>query len=344
MCSVTDWQCGVCSVQSPCSQCSVHDSSGIVGGVVGGSLGIRLGMLSVRDLLRLYNIPTLKRLSQNFILDSNVTDKIARVAVSHAQRVVSGDDGDAEPRSVHVIEVGPGPGGLTQSLLGHPDVVSVVGVEKDDRFERILTSLAAETDAFSVTFGDVLSLLDDGCGSGFGSLLSSSADAGIVVGNLPFNVASPLLMRLLATPAWGDPDSGLDGMTLMFQAEVARKMGAPIGKSGYGRLAVMTQAFASVSYDYEVPASVFVPPPKVNAGVVSLSPSPIPRQIGVSFAQVESLVRSAFSSRRKQLKNNLGKVKGAVGVLEEKGWARLRPQDLTPVEYLELTHLVQSSL
>ena len=226
----------------------------------------------LRETLAAAGLTARKRFGQHFLLDLNVTRKIARLAGPL--------DGET------VVEVGPGPGGLTRALLEVG--ARVIAVEKDPRFLPLLQELAAHADGrLTILEADALALGPDAAPPG-----------APVVANLPYNVATPLLIGWL-TNAWR-PAS----MTLMFQKEVAQRITAAPASKEYGRLSVLAQALAETRIVMELPARAFTPPPKVDSAVVRLTP----RAERPSDALVERLQRvtaAAFGQRRKMLRSSL---------------------------------------
>jgi 16S rRNA (adenine1518-N6/adenine1519-N6)-dimethyltransferase len=228
---------------------------------------------SLKALLMRENLWARKSLGQHFLLDPHLTQRIAALA------------GDI--RGKPVIEVGPGPGGLTRALL-EAGADPLIAVEKDRRFLTILEELVpwsggrlrlVEADALDV---DEAALLD-------------GATAAICA-NLPYNVGTPLLVKWLKAGPWRGP------MTLMFQREVAERIVAAPGSDAYGRLAVLAQARAKARIVLNVPARAFTPPPKVASAIVHL----VDREDG--FGDLDSLERvtaAAFGQRRKMLRSSL---------------------------------------
>jgi 16S rRNA (adenine1518-N6/adenine1519-N6)-dimethyltransferase len=193
-----------------------------------------------------------------------------------------------------VIEVGPGPGGLTRALL-EAGARRVIAIEKDARFLPILEELAACADGrLELVHGDALGAEEQ-------ALLGDESAAAIVA-NLPYNVGTPLLVKWLKAGAWRGP------MTLMFQLEVAERIVAAPGASAYGRLAVLVQATATARIVMRVPPRAFTPPPKVASAVVHL----VDR--ADRFADLDALERvtaAAFGQRRKMMRSSFGALAGA---------------------------------
>ncbi len=231
-------------------------------------------MTPLREVIARHGLAARHSLGQHFLLDGNLTDRIVREA------------GDLTGR--HVIEVGPGPGGLTRSLLGS-SAEDIVAVELDRRAVAAITELAeAAGGRLRVIEADALAL----------DLASLSPPPRQVVANLPYNVASPLLVRWLRQAA------SFERLTLMFQQEVAERICAEPGTSAYGRLSVLTQWCCEARIVMRIPPTAFTPPPKVWSAVVSLTPladQPAPSL----FSQMEALTAAAFGQRRKMLRGSL---------------------------------------
>jgi len=227
----------------------------------------------LRDALAAAGLVADKRFGQHFLLDLNITRKIARLA------------GPLE--GVSVIEVGPGPGGLTRALLEVG--ARVVAIEKDRRFAPILSELAAAAEGrLTVVEGDALKVDQ-------AALVGPDAQ---VVSNLPYNVGTPLLLGWLTGPFRPR------GMTLMFQKEVAQRIVAPPGGEDYGRLAVIAQTLAQAAIVMDLPARAFTPPPKVASAVVKLTARPDPPADPLVRA-LQRVTAAAFGQRRKMLRSSL---------------------------------------
>jgi len=242
----------------------------------------------LRETLAAHGLMAKKAFGQHFLLDLNVTRKIARLA-------------ELAPRA-RVIEVGPGPGGLTRALLEAG--ARVTAVEKDERFRPLLEDLAAAAPAgaLSLVFGDALTADEAALAAG---------EPGHVVSNLPYNVGTPLLIKWLTGP-W-TPAS----LTLMFQKEVALRIAAPPGGGAYGRLAVIAQATCEARTVMDVPARAFTPPPKVDSAVVRLAPRP-DRPSPARLAALQAVTAAAFGQRRKMLRQSL-KALGGEPLIEAAG-------------------------
>lgn len=245
----------------------------------------------LRDVIAAYDLRARKNLGQHFLLDSNLTRKIARAA---------GDLKDAT-----VIEIGPGPGGLTRSLLLE-GAARIIAIERDERCIRALADLAAAYPGrLEIIHGDALAI---DCAA-----LARSAPGSVtprpakIVANLPYNIATALIL------SWFRDPQAFASLTLMLQKEVAQRLAAKRRTKSYGRLSVMTQWLCEVSLLFDVPARAFTPPPKVTSTVVQL----IPRAKPVSPADAESLARvtaAAFGKRRKMLRAALKDLAAQAGM------------------------------
>jgi len=235
------------------------------------------GLPPLREVIRRHELSARKSLGQNFLLDLNLTGRIARAAGPLA--------------GVTVIEIGPGPGGLTRALLAE-GARRVIAVERD---ERALAALAEVAERYpgrlTVVPGDAMAfdprpLLDGGPVR--------------IVANLPYNIATPLLISWLSTEPW---PPWYDQMVLMFQREVAERLVAPPGGKQYGRLSVLTAWRAQAKILFDVHPSAFVPPPKVTSSVVQLVPRATP--LSCSRQALERVTAAAFGQRRKMLRQSL---------------------------------------
>jgi 16S rRNA (adenine1518-N6/adenine1519-N6)-dimethyltransferase len=234
---------------------------------------------SLRETLDAHGLLAKKSFGQHFLLDLNVTRKIVRLA------------GPFEGRSV--IEVGPGPGGLTRALI-ESDAGKVVLVEKDPRFLPLLAELDDGTGRLVTVEADALKVDE-------ASLVAGPAH---VVSNLPYNVGTPLLIKWITGP-WLPV-----ALTLMFQKEVAERIVAAPGEDAYGRLAVIAQAVCEARIVMHLPAAAFTPPPKVASAVVHLVPRP-DRPDRAMLKRLETVTAAAFGQRRKMLRSSLKQLGGA---------------------------------
>ncbi|OWF48619.1 dimethyladenosine transferase 1, mitochondrial-like isoform X2 [Mizuhopecten yessoensis] len=246
-------------------------------------------MPTVAEIVKLYRLSAKRQLSQNFLLDMNINRKLVKAA----GRITNG----------HVCEVGPGPGGITRAILDK-HVEHVVVIEKDSRFIPSLQSLSRESNnRVRVILGDVLYF---DMSRLFPEELISSWEEDPpnihIIGNLPFNVATPLIIRYLEsiskqTSVWR---YGRVRMTLTFQKEVADRMVSPILTNERCRLSAMCQNWCHVTRKFEIPGSAFVPKPKVDVGVVHFLPR-IKPMIPLPFKLVEKVCKHVFHHRNKKL-------------------------------------------
>ncbi len=231
----------------------------------------------LRDVIKRHGLGAKKKLGQHFLLDPNLSDRIARMA---------GDLTD-----ITVIEIGPGPGGLTRSLL-KSKAAKVIAVERDRRCVPALQELSdAYPERLEIIEGDALETDVWGLGEA----------PRRVVANLPYNVATPLLI------SWLRHLEAFDGLTLMFQKEVAERLVAKPGNKEYGRLSVITQWLAQVRLEFNVSKDAFTPPPKVASSVVSIVPHPEPL-VACKWEALETVTQAAFGQRRKMLRSSLKKL------------------------------------
>ena len=214
-----------------------------------------------------------RSLGQNFLLDMNLTAKIARAG--------GGLTG------INVIEVGPGPGGLTRALLG-TEALSIHAIERDDRCVAALQDVVAASD------GRLILHADDALKADYATLCPAPR---AIVANLPYNIATTLLI------GWLKNLNLFDSLTLMFQKEVADRLVAETRTKDYGRLSVLTQWLCTVERKFDLPPEAFTPPPKVTSSVVHIRPKP--RSDDVAIPTMERLTGAAFGQRRKMLRQSL---------------------------------------
>jgi 16S rRNA (adenine1518-N6/adenine1519-N6)-dimethyltransferase len=231
----------------------------------------------LREVIRRHDLSAKKSLGQNFLLDLNLTARIARAG------------GPLE--GVAVVEIGPGPGGLTRALIAS-GARRVIAVERDSRAVAALDEIAAHyPDRLTIVPGDALAIdvppyLDGGPTR--------------IVANLPYNIATALLVRWLAAEPW---PPWFDMMVLMFQREVAERIAAKPGEKPYGRLAVLAGWRTEAKIMFDVAPSAFVPPPKVTSSVVRLIPRVAP--LPCTRSTLERVTAAAFGQRRKMLRQSL---------------------------------------
>ncbi len=266
----------------------------------------------LREVIRELGLSAKKSLGQNFILDLNLTARIARSA------------GPLEGATV--VEIGPGPGGLTRSLLAE-GAAKVIAVEKDARCLPALAAIGAHWPGrLDVIEGDALAV-------DWPTKLPAGRKARIVA-NLPYSVATPLLIGWLKTEPW---PPWWDRMVLMFQREVAERIVAERGGKSYGRLAILAQWRSEARILMHLPPRAFTPPPKVASSVVEFRPRTAPHAAG-SSAMLERVTAAAFGQRRKMLRASLKSLPGAVGLMEELGIdPETRAEQLSVAEFCRLS-------
>jgi 16S rRNA (adenine1518-N6/adenine1519-N6)-dimethyltransferase len=233
----------------------------------------------LRDVIRRHELKPRKSLGQNFLLDLNLTARIARAGGALA--------------GVTVVEIGPGPGGLTRALLAE-GARRVIAVERDPRAVAALGEIAARyPDRLTVIAGDALDFDARPC-------LDDVPGPVRVIANLPYNIATALLVRWLSAEPW---PPWYDSLVLMFQREVAERIVAPPGSKTYGRLSVLAGWRTEARILFDVSASAFVPPPKVTSSLVRLVPRPTPERC--DRGALERVTEAAFGQRRKMLRQSL---------------------------------------
>jgi 16S rRNA (adenine1518-N6/adenine1519-N6)-dimethyltransferase len=231
----------------------------------------------LRDVIRRHGLTARKSLGQNFLLDLNLAARIARAA------------GPLE--AVTVVEIGPGPGGLTRALLAL-GASRVIAVERDDRAIGALKEIAAHyPDRLEIVAGDALN---------FDARTHLSSGRARIAANLPYNIATALLVMWVTVEPW---PPWYDSAVLMFQREVAERIVAEVGSKSYGRLSVLVQWRCEPRIAFDVNASAFVPPPKVKSSVVRLVPRPAP--LPCERTALEAVTQAAFGQRRKMLRQSL---------------------------------------
>ena len=258
----------------------------------------------LRAVIAAHGLSARKSLGQNFLLDLNLTAKIARQA---------GDLSDCD-----VLEIGPGPGGLTRGLLSE-GARRVLAVEKDARCLPALAEVAAAYPGrLEVLEGDALEV----------DVSAHLTPPIRVAANLPYNVGTELLVRWLTPQVW---PPFWQSLTLMFQREVAERIVAQPGSKAYGRLAILAQWRAEAQIAMHLPPGAFTPPPKVSSAVVHLTALPEPR-FEADAAMLSRVVAAAFNQRRKMLRAAL---KGLAPDIED----RLRAAGIPPTERAEQVSL-----
>ena len=231
----------------------------------------------LREVIRRHGLSARKSLGQNFLLDLNLTTRIARAA---------------EPlENITVVEVGPGPGGLTRALLSL-GARRVVAIERDERAIAALKEIAAHYPGrLDIVAGDALHVnLHEALGP----------ERARVVANLPYNIATALLVGWLTVEPW---PPWYDSLVVMFQREVAERIVAVPGSKTYGRLSVLAGWRTEAKILFDVKPSAFVPPPKVTSSLLRLTPRPVP--LACDAQALQRVTEAAFGQRRKMLRQSL---------------------------------------
>lgn len=266
----------------------------------------------LREVIRTHNLRAEKALGQNFLLDLNLTAKIAKTAKTIDRGTV--------------FEIGPGPGGLTRAILmaGAPHVIAI---EYDMRAVDALSSLReASGGRLDVVAGDALKTDLSTLAKQHGG-----AEPFKIVANLPYNIATPLFVRWLEEIH--HDKNRYDELVLMFQKEVAQRIVATPGTKAYGRLSILSQWLCDAKIAFDVPASAFIPPPKVTSSIVRMVPRKSADQT-IPFNIMERLTAAAFGQRRKMIR---GSMKDYMPQIEACGIdPTLRAEDLSVMNFVAL--------
>lgn len=235
------------------------------------------GLPPLREVIRRCGLTARRSLGQNFLLDLNLAARIARAA------------GPLE--EITVLEIGPGPGGLTRALLAL-GASRVIAVERDDRTTGALQEIAAHYPGrLEIVAADALN---------FDARTQLRGGRARIVANLPYNIATTLLVMWVTAEPW---PPWYDSAVLMFQREVAERIVAAAGSKSYGRLSVLVQWRCEARIVFDVNASAFVPPPKVKSSIVRVIPRSAP--LSCHRAMLEAVTQAAFGQRRKMLRQSL---------------------------------------
>jgi len=265
------------------------------------------GLPKLADVINRHGLAAKKSLGQNFLLNLNLTDRIARQA------------GDLT--NCDVIEIGPGPGGLTRALLAN-GARRVIAIERDQRCLPALDEISAHYPGrLEIIEGDALEI----------DHASLAAENVKIVANLPYNIATPLLTGWLLQKTW---PPFYQSLTLMFQKEVAERICARPGSKAYSRLGVLCGWRTHAEIAFEVSAKAFTPPPKVTSAVVNIIPKVDPEPCHA--ASLEKVTQAAFGQRRKMLRSSL-KSLGGQALLDKAGiTGTLRAEELSVGDFVSL--------
>ena len=267
---------------------------------------------TVKSIIKENELIPLKKLGQNFIFDLNITNNIAKVANCHNK---------------NIIEIGPGPGGLTRSIFIQ-GANSIIAIEKDYKSIKCLQSLQDICgDKLKIIHDDILNL----------KLIDFEPFPKSIIANLPYNISSKLIINWLKEINL-NKDVLIDEITITIQKELADKLVSKVGGSNYGRISLITNLLSSVSKEIELPPSVFFPKPKVHSSVVKITPLTEPR-FDVDLDIFEKLTRRAFGNRRKMLRQSLKDFGGSNLLKLANIKDNLRAQDLSTSEFCKLSKL-----
>ena len=273
------------------------------------------GLPPLREVIAQHGLSARKELGQNFLLDLNLTGKIARAA------------GPLEDETI--IEIGPGPGGLTRGLLAN-GAKRVIAIERDKRCIAALGEIAAHYPGrLEVIEGDALK-------TDFSALVAPGKPVRIAA-NLPYNIGTELLVRWIATDNW---PPFWQSLTLMFQKEVAERIVAAPGTGAYGRLGVLAGWRTEARILFEVPRQAFTPPPKITSAIVRLEPreKPLPAELKA----MERLTQAAFGQRRKMLRQSLKPLGGEALLNSADIDPTRRAETLSVEEFVRLANAVRA--
>ena len=263
-----------------------------------------LQLPTIKETLKKNNVKINKSLGQNFLFDLNLTDKIVK---------------NSEPICPTVIEIGPGPGGLTRSILKKkPNVLYTI--DKDKQSEKMLTDIK------KIYRDNLIIITDDALHYPIWELGNSPRQ---VIANLPYNTGTKMLT------SWLKHIQHFDLLTLMFQKEVADRIVAKQGSKNYGRLSILTNWLTKSKKLFDIPSKAFIPRPKITSSVIQLKPLHKPLY-DVSFESIEKITQMAFSQRRKMIKTSLKKVNGQIILKELNISPNLRPENLSIIDFCKI--------
>ena len=259
---------------------------------------------TIKETLKKNNVKINKSLGQNFLFDLNLTDKIVK---------------NSEPICPTVIEIGPGPGGLTRSILKKkPNVLYTI--DKDKQSEKMLTDIK------KIYRANLIIITDDALHYPIWELGDSPRQ---VIAKLPYNTGTKMLTT------WLKHIQHFDLLTLMFQKEVADRIIAKPGSKNYGRLSILTNWLTKSKKLFDIPSEAFIPRPKIISSVIQLKPLHKPLY-DVSFESIEKITQMAFSQRRKMIKTSLKKVNGQIILKELNISPNLRPENLSIIDFCKI--------
>ena len=259
---------------------------------------------TIKETLKKNNVKINKSLGQNFLFDLNLTDKIVK---------------NSEPICPTVIEIGPGPGGLTRSILKKKPTV-LYTIDKDKQSKKMLTDIK------KINRDKLIIITDDALHYPIWELGDSPRQ---VIANLPYNTGTKMLT------SWLKHIQHFDLLTLMFQKEVADRIIAKQGSKNYGRLSILTNWLTKSKKLFDIPSEAFIPRPKITSSVIQLKPLHKPLY-DVSFESIEKITQIAFSQRRKMIKTSLKKINGQIILKELNISPNLRPENLSIIDFCKI--------
>lgn len=269
-----------------------------------------MNLPTTSELIKKYDLGAKKSLGQNFILDKNFTDKIAKLA---------GDISNKE-----ILEIGPGPGSLTRSILDQKPQ-KLISIERDQRCITALEEIKSHYPTLNIIEEDALNIDET-------KLFTNRFS---IIANLPYNIGTVLIFK------WLKIYQKIDSMHLMLQKEVAQRIAAKQGDKHYGRLAIMVNFLCETKIVLEVKKSVFTPPPKVTSAIIQIIPREKPL-FDVDIKKLEKIVSCAFSQKRKKIKSPLKSIfKNPEEILQKCNIdPNLRAENLTIGDFCEITNLL----
>ncbi|HOY47376.1 MAG TPA: 16S rRNA (adenine(1518)-N(6)/adenine(1519)-N(6))-dimethyltransferase RsmA [Alphaproteobacteria bacterium] len=266
----------------------------------------------ISEMMRESGLEPKKSFGQNFLFDLNLTNKIARSV--------------PDIENATVIEVGPGPGGLTRSLL-IMGAKKVIAIEKDRETQPILEKIQSVSDGkLEIIFDDALRVFSENKLSGLTASICS---------NLPYNVGTELLIQWLHYVSNPNSPIKISSMTLMFQREVAERIVASVGDEQYGRLSVLVSLVSDAKILFNVPNTAFVPKPKVQSAIVQIIPNQKKISAIKELSKIEAITAKLFGQRRKMIR----------GIIKDFDWAQFgllgteRAEELSPQKFAEIALL-----
>jgi 16S rRNA (adenine1518-N6/adenine1519-N6)-dimethyltransferase len=270
----------------------------------------------LREVINQNGLRAKKSLGQNFLLDLNLTKKIVK---------------NAQPLSKNtIIEIGPGPGGLTRNLVKETATKKIIAIEYDQRAIKALEPLVTAAEGkLEIIHADALKT----------NILDIAKEKPIsIVANLPYNIATPLLISWLKIIR--EQKDTIDNMTLMFQKEVAERIAAKPDNKNYGRLSIISSWLCDVRILFNVPKQAFTPPPKVTSSIVQLIPKEnLDFENQPSFSTLEKITAQAFNQRRKKIRTSLNEYTHLFKELQID--ENLRAENLPPEKYIQLAKLAE---